>query len=341
MIGVNKQQTKLFAIYKNIVNIYDLPLQFKYSLQVSPDSNVVGACFLNDDSIITISEDKFIKHYSQTQELLHHIILPKKPTSVLEVDGGFLVSDKFGDVFRFKPNDLPTKEQDPNQLKDTVSNFIIISHFSLITSLAKTVKGNAIITTDRDEKVRITRYPRTDIIQALGYGFVEFVTSAVCGEINNIPFVVCGGGDGSLKIFNVVTGDEMVCHKFNLNDVVVINDVKIDNTTAHILIQIEKGKLYEMSMTLTTNAFEFVKITEITSDTKGSLYYNNDILYYSAEDELIIPQTNLTVTINKEGSSEKLSNEGILFESIRKTIAVQKRFVDLGEEEPEKRKKIE
>ena len=245
MIGFNQDKTKFYAIYKNVVSIYTNDMKLEYTIKVSNDTNVCGCAFMKDNSILTLSEDKYLRHFNNNQ-LMHHLVFPKKLTSVVNNDDDIIVSDKFGDVYKVNINEMPGANDDANKMKDTLADHIVIAHFSLITSLSMSKKKNAIISTDRDEKVRITRYPRTDIIQSFGYGFVNFISSSKCDELDGMQFVVCGGADGDLRIFNLVDGSVIGTSEFGEKKVVIVLDSKVHDNQLYVLVSIENDSLQQI-----------------------------------------------------------------------------------------------
>lgn len=75
--------------------------------------------------------------------------------------------------------------------------------------------GQFIITSDRDEKIRVTHYPNSYNIHGFCLGHEEFVSS-----ISLMPNkkLVSASGDGTIKVWNYLQGEE-ICSKMCHTDV--------------------------------------------------------------------------------------------------------------------------
>ncbi|KND04607.1 uncharacterized protein SPPG_00324 [Spizellomyces punctatus DAOM BR117] len=104
-----------------------------------------------------------------------------------------LCGDKFGDVYSFKSSDATDKES------------LMLGHVSMLTAMAITPDGKHIITADRDEKIRVSRYPLSFDIVQFCLGHKEFVSA-----IHVLPFaseiLVSGGGDPFLCVWDYMNG---------------------------------------------------------------------------------------------------------------------------------------
>ena len=88
-----------------------------------------------------------------------------------------------------------------------------------------------IITCDRDEKIRVSRYPNTYNIQSYCLGHKEFITG-----LSFLPtdktVLVSSSGDGTVRLWNYVTGIQL--HVIDCKDSVSANsDVVDDSKTGH------------------------------------------------------------------------------------------------------------
>lgn len=333
MLKANPTQSHLLAFYKNTVQLYDSSLSHQGTLIVGAE--VIDAIELTDGSFVVASGDKVVSVFDSSKKMTHHVLLSKKPTSLAEIGDSFLVADKFGDVYRFKATDLPVSTEDAGSLKDSITEHIVVAHFSLINKIAITKKGNAIVTCDRDEKVRITRYPRTDIIQSFCYGFIEAVTSAVCEEVQNKAIVVCGGCDGSMRIFNVTNGEEIGHYMFDKNDVVIVYDGHVKDNDLILLVNVEGKKLHKLTATFTNDnnqAPVAFHTEEIAEHVKGAVFIKDDVVIYESQDRLS-HLGGTPVTITNYGSLENLTNDGVRYETMRKAIIPKERFLGIQDDD--------
>lgn len=96
--------------------------------------------------------------------------IPKKATAVqLSPDGQtILVADKFGDVFSYPINPPidtiidpahSSRPKDAQASHENIHGSLVLGHASVITSFLLSHDGQYIITADRDEHIRVSRYP--------------------------------------------------------------------------------------------------------------------------------------------------------------------------------------
>jgi len=116
-----------------------------------------------------------------------------------------LVADKNGDVYKFET-------ETPSEPK------LLLGHLSMLLDIKMPSNGKYVITADRDEKIRVSKFPNSYNINNYCLGHTEFVTS-ICflGE----DLLLSGSGDGSVRVWRYLDGKEMYCHE-------VFKDVEIE-----------------------------------------------------------------------------------------------------------------
>lgn len=121
-------------------------------------------------------------------ELVRERSVPKKLNGIaFTLDSTrVLIADKFGDIYEWE---FQSQEDSEGALK------LLGGHVSMITELLLAKEDHFMITSDRDEKIRITNYPRTQVIHRFLFGHREFI-SALCMPADNV--LVSGGGDEDL-----------------------------------------------------------------------------------------------------------------------------------------------
>ncbi|KAH7913061.1 WD40-repeat-containing domain protein [Hygrophoropsis aurantiaca] len=159
-------------------------------------------------------DDKQLKVWDIGQlKLLSSRELPKKPTSIhFTKDDNILVSDKFGDVFKYslQPSDDLALPQQPK--RDALTSHenpsggqLILGHASLLTAALLTREEQFIVTADRDEHIRISWYPEGYTIESYCLGHEKFV-SAIHVPPFSPELLISGGGDPMLKFWDWMTG---------------------------------------------------------------------------------------------------------------------------------------
>lgn len=100
-----------------------------------------------------------------------------------------LVADKWGDVFRFSVTD-PQKE-----------GLLLLGHLSMLLDILTTKGDKYVVTTDRDNKIRISEYPNSYNIHTYCLHHTEYVSSVVYNEDPEI--LLSGSGDGTIVIWDL------------------------------------------------------------------------------------------------------------------------------------------
>ena len=106
-----------------------------------------------------------------------------------------LLGDKSGDVYRMK-----VEGGTPS---------LLLGHLSQLLDLALSHAGDLILTADRDEKIRVSRYPNSYNILNFCLGHTEFVT-CLC-LVQDKDQVLSGSGDGTVRLWNYRDGVQIFC----------------------------------------------------------------------------------------------------------------------------------
>ncbi|KAL2913801.1 tRNA (guanine-N(7)-)-methyltransferase non-catalytic subunit trm82 [Polyrhizophydium stewartii] len=158
-----------------------------------------GVCWNEATSTMAVSTDSKALQLWRTSgaswELLNSRQTIKRNNCVVFSPSGsdVIVGDKFGDVYRFPVAD-PTKRAQ-----------LLVGHVSMITDLAWSHDRKFIITADRDEKIRVSKYPNSFEIERFCLGHEQYVTRIL--PLPNAPGVlVSGGGDPYLILWDYTSG---------------------------------------------------------------------------------------------------------------------------------------
>ena len=102
-------------------------------------------------------------------------------------------SDKGGDVIKYDVMSL------------TSEGVCILGHLSMLLDVTTTTCGQFIISCDRDEKIRVSRYPKAYSINNFCLGHTEFVAGlAICPHQTSI--LISASGDGTIRVWDFLSG---------------------------------------------------------------------------------------------------------------------------------------
>ena len=134
-----------------------------------------------------------------------------------------LGGDKSGDVHQF---DLSSGSQK-----------LLMGHCSMLLDMVFSSNGQNgqsnqyLITCDRDEKIRVSRYPNSYHIESYCLGHTEFVSSIVLIDDQTL---VSGSGDGTLRFWQFVNGKQFKVHSCH-------DDLRINQNQNNKIEQQEKA----------------------------------------------------------------------------------------------------
>ncbi|BGP25625.1 tRNA guanine-N7-methyltransferase subunit TRM82 [Rhodotorula toruloides] len=182
--------------------------------------------------LISTGEDKLLEVSSLPDlQLLSSRDLPKR-ANALEVTatGDIVVGDKFGDVYIF-PLDAPTVPADAKP-EDLPKPQPILGHVSMLNTLALIPADPAhglmrdwIATGDRDEHVRISRFPAGHVIEKFAWGSKRLVSSLLylpAPSSSSAPpspaYLLSAGADPSIQVFELPSAE--LVSRFPIEDIV-------------------------------------------------------------------------------------------------------------------------
>lgn len=102
-----------------------------------------------------------------------------------------IVADKTGDAYLYK------QDQEPS---------LLLGHLSMLLDIQMSPCGKFVITSDRDEKIRVSHYPNCYNILCYCLGHQEFVTNV---SIVNDQ-LLSASGDGSICLWDYKTGNKIL-----------------------------------------------------------------------------------------------------------------------------------
>lgn len=188
--------------------------------------------------------------------------LPRSASKIrFTVDNSqILVADKSGDVLIY-------------DVSNESSGTKLLGHLSLLLDVLQTNDGKYILSSDRDEKIRVSCYPKTYNIETYCLGHKEFVSHI---EIlpHNEKYLTSASGDGTIKCWDYVKGT--LCHTINAS-LDVKDDALKENFTK---IMDEEG------VEVTTLPIVHYTVTALNEDTSVlavAVHSYNKLLIYTIE----------------------------------------------------------
>ncbi|KAI5453713.1 tRNA (guanine-N(7)-)-methyltransferase non-catalytic subunit trm82 [Naganishia albida] len=171
--------------------------------------------------VASATEDKILRLVqADTGVVFYERTLIKKASYLtIEEDGTVMVSDKNGDVFAYPfVNDAEISSQTAKPRPDPVSLAgdpslnpdanLLVGHVSIVTAHAVTKDKRQLITVDRDEHIRVNRYPETYVIDKFIWGHKDFVSTLALSETDD-DIIHTAGGDAYILTSRISTGETL------------------------------------------------------------------------------------------------------------------------------------
>jgi len=160
----------------------------------------------NEELLITAGDDKQIKLWEVDQwKFISSRTATKKVSAVVfapnatkekgkdQNSDSFLVyADKFGDAFGSPVPELSKQD-------------LLLGHCSIITSMILSPNRKYLITGEKDEKIRVSNFPKVYDIQSFCLGHTSYISKLAIPK--SFPdLLISGGGDGTLRLWKYQTG---------------------------------------------------------------------------------------------------------------------------------------
>ncbi|KAL9658044.1 hypothetical protein ABK040_012283 [Willaertia magna] len=273
-IGISiSNQAFLFDISHNNKNV------IKYSLDnnVNIKSMVHLPINIHDQNeyltVLAGNEDKTIYIYYKAQ-LIGKILLGKKLNcmTIHPMNKELFIGDKFGDVYSI---DLIKEFLDEFKLNNTdikifnnKTNTLRLGHLSMLTGLLLT-NNNKIISSDRDEKIRVSYYPDSYRIYNFCLGHEEMISTI---ELLNDELLISGSTDKTIKVWRYLDDTEPLVYSLTVEDYPHV--IKTIELNGHLLVLVGfEGKSYLKMYEWIVESNELKEVV-LSSQEKQSLEIN-------------------------------------------------------------------
>ena len=210
-------------------------------------SDTIRAIAFSEDgqSVATAGEDKRVIVHSESEE--KQFLHGKKIMAVhIDETRTVVFGDKFGDFYRMNRDAMGVagqeiaevveqeEENDDDDEETTKGIELMFGHISAISTSLYSSKRNLLISADRDEKIRIGRYPRADIIESFLLKHRRYVSHLVWGNAEH-TLLISAGADGQ-----IIEWDISDCCSPNVNRV---HQVGLDETGFHT-VTCDSSRIY-------------------------------------------------------------------------------------------------
>ncbi|CAG9534983.1 unnamed protein product [Cercopithifilaria johnstoni] len=207
IIDNNSPKLKL---YRNIVVSFKNP-----SASTQKKEDQILASTLSTDgtlfAVATTSKECFLYNVlNDWKEVRPALQLPKAATAVLfELSEKFvIVSDRAGNVRRYsldEKNSEGSKSREHSDDEGSCEGELLLGHVSIVLDIDISSDRRFLISADRDEKIRISRYPECYVIHRFCLGHCSYVNSIQ----SEGTLLFSSGGDGTLRVWDMEDGKQI------------------------------------------------------------------------------------------------------------------------------------
>ncbi|KAI9489952.1 WD40-repeat-containing domain protein [Zychaea mexicana] len=160
--------------------------------------------FNNDGSLLAATgDDKKINVYDTSNWTLKYSRVANKRVNAFQFNNAsteIICADKFGDVYCH-----PAKGDDGKEDEKLAP---VVGHVSMVTDMTLSKDEKFIITSDRDEHIRVSNYPNGYNIESFCLGHTDVVT-----DIQLLPWdeslLISAGGDTTIRVWDFSKGKEL------------------------------------------------------------------------------------------------------------------------------------
>lgn len=179
-----------------------VPTNLLRAIRLSPDESKVLICADSDKSVCVLQIDLEKKELNCVKRQA----FPKRPNAIVILEDGsqIVIADKFGDAYQ-----IPTIGETIGRPGEELQP--LLGHVSMLTDVLFGKDGQGkkyLITSDRDEHIRITHYPQTFIVDKWLFGHREFVSSLHMPSWQS-KWLFSAGGDDSVFLWDWTKGSKL------------------------------------------------------------------------------------------------------------------------------------
>ncbi|KAH9499967.1 WD repeat-containing protein 4, partial [Bulinus truncatus] len=178
--------------------------------------NWILACTISTDGqYVAVCDDAKQLHVFQVDQygcrLISSRCVARRVTSVrfTKDSSHVVVVDRSGDAYSFPAHEQQTADKAstspaPEAVDDDEASpggTLILGHLSMALDVLLVADDSLIVTCDRDEKIRISRYPDGYQIESYCLGHTQFIKTLVYDE--DLKALISGSGDASVRVWTL------------------------------------------------------------------------------------------------------------------------------------------
>ncbi|SMN21072.1 similar to Saccharomyces cerevisiae YDR165W TRM82 Subunit of a tRNA methyltransferase complex composed of Trm8p and Trm82p that catalyzes 7-methylguanosine modification of tRNA [Maudiozyma saulgeensis] len=180
------------------------------NLLISKDGSKLLSCADSDKSVLVFDID--LNNDTNCLQLVKRQPFPKRPNSITISDDGktVVMADKFGDVYS-----IPTDGEPLKDINDELDP--ILGHVSMLTDVLFKTDSHGkkfIITSDRDEHIKVSHFPQSFIVDKWLFGHSQFVSS-ICSPQWKSEWLFSAGGDDFVYLWDWELGKKLSEFKYS------------------------------------------------------------------------------------------------------------------------------
>nr|CAD2124860.1 unnamed protein product [Meloidogyne enterolobii] len=191
-----RQDSLLNYSFLSSFDITTIEVTLKGNKKKKTDQDKILCSSLSNNSkylaVGTTSKLLLIFNLNENKELSQpfYCELIKAPTKICFLNNeSVLVSNRFGSLFKFEISESKISE-----------GVELLGHFSMLLDFCISPNGKFVLTADRDEKIRISRFPQAYVIEGFCFGHSSFVKSIAFYGDNKL---ISGGGDSIIYVWDL------------------------------------------------------------------------------------------------------------------------------------------
>ncbi|KAF9586116.1 tRNA (guanine-N(7)-)-methyltransferase non-catalytic subunit trm82, partial [Lunasporangiospora selenospora] len=249
--------------------------------------------------LATAADDKIMKLWDMDSwKCLGSRTLERRSNGLdFNKDSSYIVTaDKFGDVYNLPrvTEDVvePQSSEKADEADELYSKDLILGHVSMVTDVTLTEDNKFVITSDRDEHIRVSRYPKGHIIETYCLGHTSFVTTIRLLPGTSQKYLISGAGDATIRVWEFLKGQQV--QVFDIRETlgmppveddaeedVTVHSIAISATNQIVVVLERMNKMLILNWNETETKVELVKVLELDGYALGADFDHSGKLWVS------------------------------------------------------------